>query len=289
MPEPHPEIDSQVTNVLRGILDDYPDDLVLRSATPAARPAPAAPSVTDEGTRPLERAPARVQPERAETPAAAPVERPRPSPVQAAREGATAPAAASLPPVPATVERVLAREPQVPVSDMDEPEIPATPQADRTPREIRQSFDLPSEGYVYFYELKGGYRDRVSYLQKIWDDPDSNVDVFIKLLPQVEKAFDSDPRVPFAIGILQFLSERKVQGLTSLNRALDLLSETRDDEGVSTVLDYLHRAFPDDLGITERLIDHLEHSRDLKGAARILLELGEHSQIGRASCRERVS
>lgn len=355
--KPEREIDGQVADVLKGILSEYPDDLILRSAPSIQLPvqerfgaprAEVAPSRTPEEeespssawpttvVEPLFESPdespqarqvelpsvkpspesIEQRPEWAEPPtrereaverenlADEPAGRQnvsRPSPSISTREDVvdqdsdrespfteqdrpprTSPspmgdidltATASLPP---TVGRILAAEPEV--------SLPAPAPAPAAQKEIRQVFDLPTEGHVYFYELPLKYGERQKYLRRIWEDPDSNVDGFLALLPRIEKAFPDDPRVLFALGYLQFLADRRVQGLTTLNRCLELLTEAKNDDGIAMVLSLLHEAFPDDVGIAERLVDHLEEDKDSKGAAHVLWELGERA-LGKDNAR----
>jgi tetratricopeptide (TPR) repeat protein len=283
-PEPPPadvsgapvKIDNQVSSMLKDLLNEYPEEMVLRTI-----PAP----VSDR--------------EATGRPARPPGSTPGPGParVPVATPAARAPESQGPTPAPAAVQQVPAEAPGArpkgaaapegaPPSSRSSP--PGSPAGGEATREIRHLFDLSREAHVYFYELEATFQARLDYLTAIWEDPDSNVDLLAGMLPHIERTFPDDARIPFAIGMLNLLADRRVQSLTGFNRALDLMSAHQDLQGACVVLRVLHRAFPDDVGITERLVDTLEKTGKRADAARILLDLGEGS-LGRDQARRAIT
>jgi tetratricopeptide (TPR) repeat protein len=249
-------IQGQVSEVLQSILDDHPDERTRR-ATHQALPQEPAPRwhTTERGS---------------EKPVQQPIERPIERPLER--------------PVEREIERAIERPIERPMERPVPPpfDLPAERPAERHPvsvpgvaRDIRQVVDLSRESHAYFYEIDQSYESRNNYLTRLWDDPDANVDAFTNQLLQIERAVPEDARTPFALGVLQLLAQRRVQGLTGLNRSLDLLTEQHDAEGITVVLSVLHTAFPDDVGISERLVEILERTGRKKEAAAVLFKLGE--------------
>ena len=251
-------IGAQVTDVLRNILSEYPEDVVLKPAAEAP-PRTVAPPVFEPKVELVN--PTEPLPERTIVPPGAPAFAERPAMVPpTAIFGGDAEREAPPPPPPPPSPRPAA----------------ARPDAARPGVDIQREFDLPHVGHRYFYELEGGtYQKRLDFLNAAWDDPDSDVYALVKMLPAIEKTFTEDPRVPFAAGVLNMLAEKRVASLTGFNRALDLLDALGDYEGARVILKLLHGAFPDDVGVTERLVDVLDRLGHKPEAAAILEELAQ--------------